>query len=256
MLRDSYPIYVVIQDPTELDELVLEKFRRLIKEIVRVKSNSVDKEKLINDNRLLGWRKAFIEHKHKYVLCVEDDVEISRDAIDFSEAVIQQNENEKDFRGINYGSFEVGNDTNSYSKLRYGVHGPASLISLETYKAMKPNLLRLLNGKIAWDSWIEPITKSGYMCTSNTSRYKDNGLIGTHTSLALDEAYFSKLENSYNSTKQKRQDNYVHKQIDHSWRRDCVSYIPEQKFVYKFRIACIRIVQIKNLCVRNQTQPD
>lgn len=256
MTKVHYPIYVVIQDATEADELVLAKFDRLIKAIIRVTSNSDDKEKLINNNRLLAWKMAFIEHEHEYVICVEDDVEISHDLIDFSEAVLKQNENERDFRGINFGSFEVGVDSNSYSKLRFGVHGPASLISRKTYKAMRPKFLRLLGGKIAWDSWIEPITKSGYMCTSNTSRYKDNGTVGTHTSLTLDKLYFSKLEASFNSTQNENHENYVHKQISHSWRKDCVSYSPKQKLIYKFKFAYIRAVQIKKMCFENRKKSD
>jgi GR25 family glycosyltransferase involved in LPS biosynthesis len=219
-----YPVYVVVQDPSSEDEVVLSNYAHLITKIFRSKSNGRNIEELINSNRLSAWHIALIDEGHDYVVCLEDDVEISPDFFEFTEQVIEQNANMKFFRGINYGSFETEAGLGSYSRTRYGLHGPASLISKRTFLRFQLDKLQKLGGLIAWDSWVEPISKKGFMVTSNNARYQDNGTSGTHTSIEINKDYFNKLAISFQYGIIHQVNEYQYRNIHQTWRSDCVIY--------------------------------
>ena len=135
--KNPIPIYVVAQDPQRDDEAVLAKYSQWIREIKRIPSDGRNVEELINSNRISAWEIALLENSHDFVVCLEDDVEISEDFLEFTLAVLEQNSKKADFFGINYGSYETAQENQTYSKLRYGIHGPASLISRRSFNQFK-----------------------------------------------------------------------------------------------------------------------
>ncbi|MFM1951237.1 MAG: hypothetical protein RJA33_31 [Actinomycetota bacterium] len=250
-LSQAYPLYVVVQDLNSEDQNVLQKFSSIITQVFSVESGSQSKEKLINDNRVLAWDIALIQQGHEYVLCLEDDVEVAEDIMNFSEKVIRQNSDNPSFFGINYGSYEINQRPNTYSKLRYGIHGPASLISQRSFLRMKTKRLNYLQGLIAWDSWVEPIAKIGYMATSNTARYIDHGVNGTHTSEFHDRAYFEKLLLSYNVTKLNKSLEVINLEAVHTWRDDCVNYKSSDNLKYRLKLYRTRLIQFTRLLFKS-----
>lgn len=233
--KNPIPIYVIAQDPQSDDEAVLAKYSQWIREIKRTPSEDRDVEDLINSNRISAWEIALLENSHDFVVCLEDDVEVSEDFLDFTLAVIEQNSERSDFFGINYGSYETVPENQTYSRLRYGIHGPASLISRRSFNRFKINKLKKISGKIAWDSWVEPKTKTGFMATSNLARFRDNGINGTHTSASLDLAYFTRLSESFELLSRNTTENYKLSNISHSWRSDCVPYDSKENIKYQLK---------------------
>ncbi len=245
-----YPVYLVVQDPSEQDEKVIKKYNHLLTKVFITESMDRNVEDLINLNRITAWRIALIDEENDYVVCLEDDVEISPDFFSFTEQVITQNSQLKSFRGINYGSFETQSGVGSYSRVRYGLHGPASLISKRTFKSFNTKKLLRLNGLIPWDSWVEPITKKGFMATSNTARYKDNGINGTHASIEQNKEYFNKLTESFEYGVSHPMTGVHFKSIQHTWRSDCVAYQERDLLRYTAMSVATRVFQLLKLVQR------
>lgn len=243
LIDHPIPIYIISQDPSKNDEIIFEKFRTIVSEVIRVPSGKKNVEDLINQNRIKAWEKVLIEEDFEFCICLENDVEVSEDFIEFTMQVLNQNMNSKNFMGINYGSFEITSEVASYTNLRYGIHGPASLISKATYQKFGIEKLSKLKGKIAWDSWVEPINKVGFMATSNIARYRDNGHDGTHASIVENYSYFHKLAESFKQTYGIGAQNYNLKAISHSWRIDCQIYRSEDNWKYRTRRFLIRSYQ-------------
>jgi hypothetical protein len=244
MSKKKYPIYILIQDADPEDMAILKKHKDLITEITHVNKNGKNVEELINNNRISAWEIPLIGRGHQYVICLEDDVEVSPDIFEFTEEVLAHNSKTKNFWGINYGSFEKPDGLGTYSKLNYGIHGPASLVGLESIKKFKLNKLKKFGGAIPWDAWVEPLVKTGFMVTSNVSRYRDNGNRGTHASLQNDSRYFQKLNESFVYGLTEHATNYFNRDIEHQWRADCSIYKKKGTIKRYLRFMAVRIYQI------------
>jgi hypothetical protein len=244
MSKKRYPIYILIQDADPEDLAILKKHSDLITETTYVNKNGKNVEELINNNRISAWEIPLIGRGHQYVICLEDDVEVSPDIFDFTEEVLVQNVKTKNFWGINYGSFEKPDELGTYSKLNYGIHGPASLVGRESIKKFKLNKLKKFGGAIPWDAWVEPLVKTGFMATSNVSRYRDNGHSGTHMSLQNNSRYFQKLNESFIYGLTGHATSYFNSDIEHQWRADCSIYNKKGKIKRHFRFIAVRFYQI------------
>jgi hypothetical protein len=128
--------------------------------------------------------------------------------------------------------------------LNYGIHGPASLIGSKSIKKFKLNRLRKLKGAVPWDSWLEPLVKTGFMVTSNVSRYRDNGHNGTHASVQNDSHYFQRVNESFNYGLTESVKEYHNSDMEHHWRSDCRIYNSEGKINRYFRFLALRLYQI------------
>ncbi len=244
MTKKRYPIYILIQDADPEDMAILKKHEDLITEVTHVDKNDENVEELINNNRISAWEIPLIGRGHQYVICLEDDVEVSPDIFEFTEEVLAQNAKTKNFWGINYGSFEKPDGIGTYSKLNYGIHGPASLVGLRSVKKFKLNKLKKFGGAIPWDAWVEPLVKTGFMATSNVSRYRDNGHSGTHASLRNDSRYFQKLNESFVHGLTKHATSYFNSDMEHQWRVDCSIYKENGKIKRHLRFMAVRTYQI------------
>jgi hypothetical protein len=244
MSKKRYPIYILIQDADPEDLAILKKHSDLITETTYVNKNGKNVEELINNNRISAWEIPLIARGHQYVICLEDDVEVSPDIFDFTEEVLAQNVKTKNFWGINYGSFEKPDELGTYSKLHYGIHGPASLVGRESIKKFKLNKLKKFGGAIPWDAWVEPLVKTGFMATSNVSRYRDNGHSGTHMSLQNNSRYFQKLNESFVYGLTGHATSYFNSDIEHQWRADCSIYNEKGKIKRHLRFIAVRLYQI------------
>lgn len=198
----------------------------------------------INANRIQGLTILFDDFKVDGVLAVEDDVEISADAAFFCEYVYEIFFNRKDFRGINLGSRipRLGeNDlTDTYSLLRYGLHGQAGLITRETWESICNRKLGRRNDS-GFDSQIEFFLKTGFMVTSNYSRYLDRGFDqhATHAIKNRNDESFVRLRASYLGKDYfPKVPEYHHLQMSHiSWRRDAIPYSKFDNAKYKLKNA-------------------
>lgn len=177
----------------------------------------------INFNRVTGTVIAFETFEPEYLLGIEDDTLIGYDSLQFIEAIFQKYRKNRLFKGINLGSLEPSEKTtvNSYSLLRYGLHGQAGVITKKTWLEIKSKkTLRNFDSQ-GWDASVEFNFKSGFMVTPNRSRSLDRGWGGTHsTSNPLDPHYLN-MEKSWIGLSAFNIQYYEHRQIKHDWRKDC-----------------------------------
>lgn len=244
MSKNQYPVFIIIQDADEDDLAILRKYDNIVTEIIHVDVGDKNVEDLINSNRIRAWEFPLISRGYQYVICLEDDVEVSPDIFKFTEQVLAQVGRCRNFWGINYGSFEKPVESSTYSKLRYGLHGPASLISKRSLERFNLNWLMRFHGKIPWDSWVEPLVRTGFMVTSNVSRYRDNGYSGTHATLENNSEYFQKLNESFVHGLRTVATNYYHRDLEHHWRADCRIYVTQRKIRHYIEFIALRTYQI------------
>ena len=240
------PIYVIWQDPkdytVEYTREVLNRYDSGLAKITIQQKISVSPEENIDSARLEALTIAFQDPLVKYALVFEDDVCVSSDILSFVDAVIQNESKNRHFRGINFGSKEENFSVFGYSRIRYGIHGPASVISRGTWKNSG---LANSKGKIlprTWDGYIEPYLKTGFMVTPNISRYIDFGTHGTHSN-GNNEDYFLGLRKSFSALEKNEfiKPIYGHQQIVHMWRHDSKKYSAIENPYYALKYYLTRI---------------
>lgn len=187
-------------------------------------------------NRYLGYFACYQTLQADIVLALEDDVQISTDALEFVSEVYSRYENVPDFMGINLGSVEPFNMAllNSYSFLRYGIHGQASVLNRKVWSKLLKSSIVQGSSPGHFDSALEPILRCGFMVTPNNSRHIDNGHGGTHAPHRVEDDYFARIEASWVGDKVKVPLHYFYQQIPHHWRSDAVPYKRWQNFYYRF----------------------
>jgi hypothetical protein len=207
-----------------------------ISQLIEVDGSSRNTEENINYNRGLGMKKIFEEFDCDFVITLEDDAIVKNTAFDFCFLAAEEFGSNSRFRGVNFGSRipYVRDLEFTYSKLRYGCHGPASMVSKKVWKKFKLDGIGVKSGKIAWDGWVEAYMKTGFMITPNLSMYMDLGILGTHTSDFTNDSYFVDLQNSFVDSIDNCSKINLFQQV-HSWRSDSIAYKRYQDIEYKAR---------------------
>jgi hypothetical protein len=229
---------VVIQQigNEEVKKIVL-NFKNKYKNVVvkSIDGSGKNSTENISFNRIEGLRICFEELRADYVIALEDDVQVASDIFEFTKFVMKAHWNKTGFRGVNYGSHELYSDNSSrnYSRVRYGIHGPASAITAKTWTEIytAKNIKR--SKYIIFDGLFEYYLKTGFMVTPENSRYIDLGYGGTHTSATADNPYFSKLKSSFVGNSIPKNPSYSFNEIEHSWRSDALIYKKWENFKYE-----------------------
>jgi hypothetical protein len=140
--------------------------------------------------------------------------------------------NVKRFRGANLGSLESGTliDPHGYSKIRFGVHGPAFMITRKTWLESDLKHLRDSGFVTLYDGYLESWIKTGFMVTPNLSRFKDLGIGGTHTPTSSADPYFKKMSESFN--RESNVGKFREIEITHSWREDAKAFHKRANLYY------------------------
>lgn len=244
----EFDLYVVQQGDFKDVSTVIAKHANSIKTHIKVKADEGEVERNINFNRIVGFEFAF-DAGHNFVLGVEEDVEITSDSLSFILEVLRHEYSSK-FKGINLGSMEdpQAGLEDSYSLLRYGIHGPAGGVTKSTWEKAKMNLCLEGEGIVPWDSWLEPHLKTGFMVTPNISRYKDNGIGGTHTSADSNSNYFKKLREGFDHIQSSPADTFKRIEIKHNWREDCKNFDYKDQLysiIYRYLVHKIHMNRLK-----------
>ena len=240
----KFPVVVVRQKSDADYSEIFANGNNGINQLIEVDGSIRNTEENINYNRGLGMKKVFEEFDCDFVITLEDDAIVKNTAFDFCFLAAEEFGSNPRFKGVNFGSrIPYAKDLEfTYSKLRYGCHGPASMVSRRVWKKFKLDGNAVKSGKIAWDGWVEAYLKTGFMITPNLSMYMDLGTSGTHTSDFTSDSYFAELQNSFvdsidNCSKIKLS------QQEHSWRRDSIAYKRYQDFEYRLRYSVNSIRQ-------------
>jgi hypothetical protein len=221
-LRLKLPVVIVHQIGHNKVREVISQFRSSIDYLIEIDGKNLTPLENINRNRILGYQIGFDWLQADWVLAVEEDVLVSPDTLSFITKMMNIYFNKLFFRGINLGSREPRSSENfkTYSRLRYGLHGQASAITSKTWRHFNCQKLLQKSGTHPFDSQVENYLKHGFMVTPNNSRYLDNGWNGTHAPKNPDDKYYRELAASWVNFTPLAEDEYIFKNINHSWRQD------------------------------------
>ena len=233
---EKYSVIIVQQIHSKLVDEVILANSDLIDIHVRVKGNSRTTTENIAFNRYLATGVGFDACQSSFVIGLEDDVEISHDALDFAKTMFLKYRNNKYFRGVNFGSqllFSPELDE-TYTKLRYGIHGQAHLLPRATWE--NGNYSHVLKKDAGhYDGEVEHFLKTGFMITPNNSRYIDNGEFGSHMGGKDESQYFQNLRASFVENSPRTSYKYTELKIVHNWRADCIPFRIHHQIKFKVR---------------------
>jgi hypothetical protein len=197
---DEWFINLVWQTGSQEVGAVISRNQHLLDNVLQVDGSNRSTTENISRNRYLGYLSTFDWLDSEYVLGLEEDVEIAPDALKFIDFVINKHGSYSAFRGVNLGSGhrrDALND-NKYSFQRYGIHGPAAVITKSTWKKFDiSELMKSAARSDLFDGHFEYYLRTGFMVTPVNSRYLDRGYSGTHTGAADSDPYFTENTSSY-----------------------------------------------------------
>jgi len=231
---EKFIVVVVQQRGNDSTSKVIKDFKFKIDSLIETYPSGLNVSEYISNNRAMALIVGFEYWKAQYVVSIEEDEILSTDALTFTDWIFEQYRFERNFRGVNLGSlheFEPRRE-NSYSKLRYGLHGPASMITKRTWSKIKSRRI-LFRPEVIFDYAFEYIIKSGFMITPNASRYLDIGIGGTHTPSNANHPFFEEIRKSFFSNKNSYRSYYLDN-VSPNWRGDCLLYNPwhQPKFIF------------------------
>ena len=229
----------VLIHQVEFDQVdqVIKEYEKHFDLVVRVKRQFEPALGNINFNRILGTSICFDLFQSDIVLGIEEDTMIGFDALIFIDQMVEKYSSNRGFRGINLGSLEpkTAENLNTYSLIRFGLHGQAGVITSKTWKKFsKKKLLEDISAE-GWDSRFEYFIKSGFMVTPNASRLLDRGWDGTHAPTDYSHPYFEKQRMSWVGTDQFEIHPFGQLDQVHSWRKDAVNYHKVDSLLYILR---------------------
>jgi len=203
----------------------------------------------ISKNRYLAYQIAFDHLQGEFAIVLEDDVEISSDALVFAKFVFGTYQSQRRFRAVNFAS---GNpfkpeDAYTYSKVRYALTGPASLLPRKSWEALRKRDLMNKAELEIFDGTFETFIQTGFVIMPNSARYLDHGRIGTHASSVSDKTYFEKLEKSFIFDAIAPSRGYENRYVYQHWRSDCIKYMRWMDLYYFIRDLVVANREIKAL---------
>jgi len=222
---DQFKVVVVRQVGHEDVAAVVSRYRDRLELVIELKGDPIPEES-IRRNRFLGYFACYQTLDAELVLAMEDDVQLSTDALEFIEQVYARHKDDHNFMGINLGSVEPLNDDliHSYSRLRYGIHGQASVLARRTWNRLLGSSIVTRNPGGHFDSAIEALLRRGYMVTPNNSRHLDSGFGGTHAPDENEDDYFSLIRQSWVGKTVTITPRFKLRQIQHHWRADAIAF--------------------------------
>jgi hypothetical protein len=217
--------------------LVLSDFEKYIDLLIQVDGASRSTVQNISHNRFLGNSIAFDFYQSPWVLGIEEDVQISNDALLFIEEMFWRYRKYAHFRGVNLGSIEHQSNAkpSEYSLLRFGLHGPASMITRKSWQKFDNSKLLSLGEHDLFDGIFEHYLKTGFMVTPNRSKFLDQGWGGSHTPISPTDRYFAEMQKSFILKPNLQKSDFVRLDIIHFWRYDVTNYRKKSQVLFWIR---------------------
>ncbi len=230
--QDQFFKVLVYQAGHEDVAKVVDEYQGKFDIVVRVPGLGRSIIQNISFNRYLAMNSGFNIFGCDSVLNLEEDVIISVDALAFVLECWSKYKHHKRFRGVNLGSLESGNsiEAHGYSRIRFGVHGPAFMITKDAWLKSDLDHLRDLGFTSLYDGYLESMIKTGFMATPNLSRFLDLGIAGTHTPTSASDPYFRKMKDSFD--RDSNVEKFCEIEVAHSWRRDAQIFRKRSNIYY------------------------
>ena len=173
----------------------------------------------INMNRWNSQIIAFDLMQSDWSLVLEEDIQLSLQAISFVTHLMNLYFYDEDFRGINLGSYETSGSIGEYSLVNQGLHGQGSALTSKTWKQIKNQVRPIDLGKYAYDWLVEPVYRDGFVLVPNRSLFIDHGWsMPTHAPSDPKAPHYEKLAASFvDSGSALVPESISHNQIQHTW---------------------------------------
>jgi len=181
----------------------------------------------------LGMDAALAQPGRDWVMSLEEDSVISKDALEFTEEMHSRHGDDRHFRGVNLGSVEVDESLRgTYSLLRYGFAGSAGALPRRSWIWARTFMGRGRRRFEPFDCQVEALLKTGYMATPNLSKTMNFGWIGgTHvTNSPQVRQHFDRMRQSWELSDTSKP--YSRRDVPHSWRSDAVPFRARDDFRY------------------------
>jgi len=212
---------------------ILEKYEAEIDFRLVINSQLTTPLENINWNRLTTYRFSFDVLQSEFTLGIEEDVEISKDALTFLIDTHNRYRKSRKYRGANLGSVALNGSSKAYNLMRYGLHGQAGTITRKTWNALPIKIIEGRLRKFPLDAMFEAYLKTGFMVTPVRSKYIDRGWGGTHAPKDPDDSHYKMLQDSFQN---ESSCSYSVSTLDPlpNWRDDCKVYSAKRNQPYFF----------------------
>lgn len=186
--------------------------------------SKISAKQKINFNVFTGINYSFEKHHSPFVVVLEDDTVLVRDALCFFNAVHIKYQNHKKFMGTNAFSDYIELDNHSgceaaYIRGNYGL-GWGWSVNLQQFIKLK----KYWNGleDEHWDAHIEPFLRTGFVINPVRSRVINYGLDGSGTNSEKSDQLFERMKLSAKFTEKTRCEFYEMEQFRprQFWRED------------------------------------
>lgn len=249
--REKYLFFLIQQGRNEDTSRIIAKYRNQIDYVFFSEGEYDSAIKNINYNRVKGYQIAFGTLNCDYAVAVEDDVEISRDALVFVDQMMVKFARHRNFGCVNLLSLGNPNELEEeFSIYRSPLIGQGSAINSRLWGAFIKNGVMGRIDTEPFDGAVEDLVKCKFSIFPNRSRILDKGWEGTH-STSENDSYFVLNKQSWMSSPQ-FVDGYKHIQRDLNLRRDWVSYKRRKNLYYLLRKVALDLNRTKygNILVR------
>lgn len=229
--REKIHLVVVLQKGIIETEKIVSSFMNDIDTLIIVDGSRRSVIENINFNRALAYDYCFDTLRSPWVLGIEDDTQISRDAIVFSNFILKKYSANRSFRICNLGSKDSFSQENEYSIFRWGILGQGSTISANTWRKIKRSKSFKNLQSSPLDGIMEHFLKTGFCVFPNRSRIRDEGWSGTHSNSNSEDEHFKAIRDSFVENPCIAE-GYLLNQIRASWRFDQVGYKRSENIYY------------------------
>lgn len=232
---EKYKVFIIQQEGAEEISKIIKQNEDLFVDHIVVSPMQKKIEQKIAENRLCAYRYVFEENEGTAAIVLEEDVVLSPDALVFFEMALSRYSEISNFMGVNFGSVEPPrpNSESEYFLQRFGLHGPASGITMTTWMGIRPHLNSVLEKSGHFDLAFEFFLRQGFMVSPSRSRYRDLGANGTHAG-SNELPYFTGLANSWLSDSDSfLPTEWVLAKPSVPFRDDCFDYRPHENLFYK-----------------------
>lgn len=246
---DQYKRLIVIHHVQE--NLVLNMIKNITftnPDIISVDRSQVKEPKeAINRNIFEGLDRIFSDPEIAYVTVVEDDIEISRDFLEFNSSVMEKEIANPEFQGINGFSGAVFNQnlSSNYGKFKFGF-GWGWTIPRKTWKSLEEHWSTDFTEH--WDALVESRVRCGFVVMPHNSRILNLGVGSSATHTFEGSPLIDKLKYSFQDIKiEKKPLQYSFRPFSLNWRKDATIYVDPKKVRGKIiQSLCLVAVKLDN----------
>lgn len=220
---DLFTTIFVVQDPIPSVMEILDSYPKDMRILTVDGSNYSSPAQAINGNLYKGLNYAFAKMGSEFIVVLEDDIVLSKDALIYYSQMMSKFSGVKHFRGINGFSTTIPSPelNNAYVKNHFGL-GWGWAIDQRNFK----KILSYWKGDEDdhWDFIFEPYIRSGFIVSPLRSRILNIGFDETATHTSADMALGHDIYKSFMSSNPSVPKALLEVDVDFYWRGEILNH--------------------------------